>query len=250
MFHYAPPMTPISALYCDAAFEQLHPRGPDGRFIRKEDEESKPSPNAQKMADRVKKMLSAFGIQVRPVKITVASADYVSAMTGTPNSAAAASKGEIFLSQAVADSLDMAEVAMSSWRKGGVWTPSPDQAAAVAAVVHEMLHQSGAWSDANDGVTALESSTQHSTEEGIVQAVAFDVMTTWLKKFGARPPAGKAMAYKDETVAIRRLSSQATGLPWTYPQAARWRMALYKASYDKRQAMIASAKARLSRGRR
>lgn len=116
----------------------------------------------------------------------------------------------------------------------------------VQVLVHEFLHRI-------QGVAEYTSSFEgdpewaagHMAEEGVVEAVAHDVMPSIRRaRLGFATSDDAGLYYKDQVVEVRRLSARATGKPWTSYQARVWRRNLLLADFATRTAMMEEARAR------
>lgn len=99
-------------------------------------------------------------------------------------------------------------------------TPPPN---ALGSALHELLHQGfrSRWDQASPAERALE--------EGVVEAVAQDLMPAAARRFRL-PAAAPGVVYPDRVRWVREASARATGRPWASYQARVWRRNLLRAA--------------------
>lgn len=226
----------------DPAFEKLHPRDSFGRFAVKSAGDTTSAeplpPEAQKFISRAVVAARRFGIYLPPISWT--SGDLSSMLSKDGEQMEAYSLGDrVVLSPELVDSLRRGELAMMRYKKTGM-PPSPEFIAALYAVVHESLHHANPYTDQQ---TSDEYDADRLGDEGIVDAVALDIMTKWIDQFGGVYSSSTLYPrYKDNVVDIRKLSGKATGTKWTSKRAQSWRLKLLGARPALRRRMLEYAR--------
>lgn len=224
----------------DPAFEQLHPRDALGRFAVKSAGDTTAveplPPEAQKFISRAVVAARRFGIYLPPINWTTGDVSTILSKDG--ETVDAYSLGEkVVLSPELVDSLRRGELAMARWKNKGM-PPSPEFITALYMVAHEALHHANPYTDQDP-----DYDIDRLADEGVVDAVALDIMGKWIEQFGGVYSSSTLYPrYKDNVVDIRKLSAKATKTKWTSKRAQSWRLKLLGAKPALRRRMLEYAR--------